>query len=332
MHDGKKNARRLPVVLTALVAVWITMGWLELPEATEAGFDTDGNHSVIRVSPGSPAETAGLQAGDVVVRIGRFPVEDAASIARLPRPAVGESRVFTIRRDGEEQRLAIRFEPLTARALSLRRVSAIIGLCFALFPLLAFYRRPCNATRVLLVMGVGLSLGFGAGPYIAESGIRALTVAVTTLFMLVGTAAMDQFLLVFPHRRPWLARRTGKILLYAPALLLWVLLAWRMLFTPAATTALNTVTNLLAGIVVAGYLLAALFLVLRNYSRTDRAERRRLALNGMLWGTVIGVLPAAIAQLVDVFSPQARLPGQDYYFISLVLIPLTWSRSASREN
>jgi hypothetical protein len=140
--------------------------------------------------------------------------------------------------------------------------------------------------------------------------MRSISVAITSLFVLVGIAALLQFLLVFPHRRPWLNRSFGKKLLYFPALLLWLLIAYRVLFTPPATSGLNTLTNFMAGIIIGGYVLFSLFQVLRNYSRTDKTERKALALNSMLLGTVVGFLPVAIAQLVTAFSPQSMLPGQ----------------------
>ncbi len=330
MSEKRNEGRLLPVMLVALLLAWMVMGWQDLDEASQAGFDTDGNHTVTRVLADSPAAAAGLQRGDVIRRIERIDSQDTAAIARLPRARPGDVRVYTVLRDGEEQVVPIRYGPLLPRTLAMSRASAVIGLCFLLFPLLAWIRHPSDATRILSVMGFGLSLAFVPAPYIAEASIRAITTTVTTVFVLAGVAALLQFLLVFPRKRPWLNRPLGKRLLYLPALLLWAVLAFRILWMPPASTALNVVTNLLAGVVVGGYLLAALYLVLRNYSRTDRAERKRLALNGMIWGTVLGLLPATVAQLVDAFSPASALPGQDYYFASLVLIPLSWSRSASR--
>lgn len=332
MIDRRKDSRVLPLMLAALVIAWAVMGWMDLPQATQAGFDTNGEHVVTRVADGSPAARAGLAAGDVITHVEHIPVAQASAIARLPRVRASAVRNYTIQRAGEERVVAVRFEPLPARALSLRRVSTIIGLSYLLFPLLAFTRRPSDATRVLLVMGIGLSFAFISGPHVAEAGIRALTAAVAQLFVVTGIAAMVQFLLVFPHRRAWLQRGPGKTLLYLPALLLWALLAYRILFIPPATGVLSTVTNLAFVIVMGAYCLFALFLVLRNYSRTDRAQRKALKLNGMLWGTVFGFLPATLAQLVAAFSPASVLPAQDAWFASLVLIPFAWARSASREG
>ena len=179
-------------------------------------------------------------------------------------------------------------------------------------------------------MGSGLGLAFMTGPYIADFSIRSVTTAIISLFVLFGVAALLQFLLVFPHSRPLMSRPYFKKLIYLPAFLLWVLFAYRMIFTPPATSSLNTLTNLLSGAIVGGYLLFSLYLVLRNYSKTDKAKRKALALNSMLWGAIAGLLPVTIAQLTTVFSPQTVLPGQDFYFVTLAFIPLTWARSASR--
>jgi len=196
--------------------------------------------------------------------------------------------------------------------------------------MLALFRVSNPSTQMLAVMGTGLSLAFLQGPYVGDAGIRAMTTAISTLFMLFGIAAMLQFLLVFPNRRPLLDKSWARSAIYLPAFSLWLLLAWRLLFSPPATAALNKLTGVLVGIVVGAYLLLALFRILRSYSQTDSAQRRRLGLNLMLWGTVIGLLPATVAVVVTAFSPHSVLPGQDYYFMSLALIPLTWARSASR--
>ena len=58
--------------------------------------------------------------------------------------------------------------------------------------------------------------------------------------------------------------------------------------------------------------------------------RKAVALNWMLLGTVVAILPVMIAQLAYAFSPQSELPGQDFYFVTLALIPISWAWSARR--
>jgi hypothetical protein len=330
MSKNQGTGRLLLSALALLAAVWGLLGWSDTKQRAEAGFDTDGNNRVVQVEAGSPAEQAGLKTGDVILQIAGYSAEDARSLARLPRMKAGDTRVFTVEREGTEQQVAVTYASLPADKLALERARLIVGFCFLLFPLLALFRLSSDATRLLAVMGIGLSLAFLSGPQIAEASIRAMTSSISALFILFGIASLVQFLLVFPNRRPFIDKSYAKSLVYLPAIALWLLLAWRLVFTPTATGLLNSITSLALGLVIGLYFLFALFRVLRNYSQTDRAQRQRLGLNLMLWGTIAGLLPVTIGQLASAFSPQSVLPGQDYYFLSLTLIPLTWARSASR--
>jgi len=331
MSQKSADGRWAMLVLVILVVTWGVLGWNDLPHQARAGFETDGFGVVTRVDPGSPAEAAGLASGDQITYMDGVAVENAAAIARQTRKNVGEILHLTVNNDNSNYKLMrIKYAQMPARELSRERISVMVGFCFLLFPLAAFFSKAVEATRVLTVMGVGLSLAFLPGPHIEDFGTRALTTATNSLFVFVGVAAMLQFLLVFPHRRPWLGRARGKMLLFLPALLLWVLIAYRVLFTPTVSEILNTVTRTASAAVIGIYLLIALFQFLRNFSRTDKAQRKALKINGMLLGTILGIVPVTIAQLVSTFSPESGLPGQDFYFVTLALIPMTWARSASR--
>ena len=323
------NGRKLLGGLALLAMIWGVLGWFDLDSAAEAGFDTDTQQRVIHVQPGSPAAEVGLMPGDQLVKVAGYAAQDVRALSRLPRMKPGDTRLFNILRDGVEQEISISYSSLGAAKLASERAAAIIGFCFLLFPLLALFRVSNPSTRLLAVMGIGLSMAFLQGPFVSDAGVRSMTAAIGTLFMLFGLAAMLQFLLMFPNWRPFLDKSWARSAIYLPAFSLWLLLAWRLLFSPPATASLNKLTGVLVGIVVGAYLLLALFRVLRTYSQTDSAQRNRLGLNLMLWGTVIGLLPATLALLVTAFSPHSVLPGQDYYFMSLALIPLTWARSAS---
>ncbi|HET6564497.1 MAG TPA: PDZ domain-containing protein, partial [Xanthomonadales bacterium] len=328
--EEQPSGRLMLSILAGLVAIWGVLGWLDLEQQAEAGFVSNSRQLVTEVTAASPAEQAGMQVGDQVTKIDGYPADDAYTVARLPRMKAGNVRVFTVQRDDGEHEISIRYEPLPAGLKSLQRSSAVLGFCFLLFPLLALYRQAKHATRILVFMGIGLGLAALDGPYTNDPSARALAAAISSLFVGFGMASVVQFLLVFPRRKPFMDKAYAKLLVYLPAFLLWLLVAWRLLFTPPATELLNRFHGLLMGVVEGGYFLVALFLLLHNYSKTDRAQRQRLALNLMLWGTILGLMPALVAQLATAFSPGAQLPGQDYYFMSLLLIPLSWAFSASR--
>ncbi|WP_219467690.1 S1C family serine protease [Nonomuraea rhizosphaerae] len=72
-----------------------------LPESLRARTDQDSALRVVEVMPGSPADRAGLRAGDLVLSAGRQPVGDAQSLQRLMfAEAIGRPLPITVHRNG----------------------------------------------------------------------------------------------------------------------------------------------------------------------------------------------------------------------------------------
>ncbi|MEV4568079.1 trypsin-like peptidase domain-containing protein [Nonomuraea sp. NPDC049419] len=72
-----------------------------LPEPLRRRTGQDGALRVVEVVPGSPAQRAGLRAGDLVLSAGRTPVGDAQSLQRLMfADAIGRPLPITVHRNG----------------------------------------------------------------------------------------------------------------------------------------------------------------------------------------------------------------------------------------
>ncbi|NUP69329.1 MAG: PDZ domain-containing protein, partial [Nonomuraea sp.] len=72
-----------------------------LPEPLRRRTGQDGALRVVEVVPGSPADRAGLRAGDLVLSAGRTPVGDAQSLQRLMfADAIGRPLPITVHRNG----------------------------------------------------------------------------------------------------------------------------------------------------------------------------------------------------------------------------------------
>jgi len=121
------SGRKLLGGLALLATIWGVLGWFDLESAAEAGFDTDTQQRVIQVQPGSPAAGAGLLPGDQLVKVAGYAAEDVRSLSRLPRMKAGDTRQFTILREGVEQEINIRYTALSAANLARERAAAIIG-------------------------------------------------------------------------------------------------------------------------------------------------------------------------------------------------------------
>lgn len=313
------------LVFAAVVVVYGLLGWLDVRNYAQGGWATAPDNTVTQVLSGSPAEAGGLQVGDKIVSLGGIAVTDAAAQAERGRPKVGETWEFVVLRDGATVSLDVTFgEPVPERKFT-AHAGFLVGFCFIIFTVRAFLKEQTASTQALAIAGLLFSFVFIAGPYFGSPMLRSLDSAVTALLIWLGVASILNFLLVH-------LRSGGNRLLYIPGLVVGLFIAWRILARPEATDGLNNLTNILVGVVATFYLIAALVTVYRSYAGATGAERESSGLKLMLIGTIIGLVPPIITIVAGIVAPQAVLPGQNYYFLAMVAIPITWSMAVLRKS
>jgi serine protease Do len=102
------------------VAGFVTRGWLGVviqritPDLQEAmGLETTEGALVSRVDPKGPAQEAGVQRGDVIVRFGDQPIKEMEDLPRLVAAAPPDSQAeITVIRDGKEKTLPVKLGKL----------------------------------------------------------------------------------------------------------------------------------------------------------------------------------------------------------------------------
>jgi hypothetical protein len=319
MNAGNASKYKTHILVFGLViAVYGIFGWLDVGNYAQGGWATDPNNTVTQVLAGSPSEAGGLQVGDVINSLGGIATSDSKALSRRARPKVGETWEFVVERDGAEMSLDITFGEPVAQRKFLAIAGFIIGFCFIGFTLRAFMQQQTDSTQALAMAGIMFSLVFLGGPYFENYTMRSLDNALGAIVVFLGVAAILNFLLV--HLRSGSDKK-----IFIPALAVGLFIAYRILATPESTDALNTFSNIFIGIVVGFYLIASLVTVYRSYSGASASEKESQGLNLMLIGALVGLLPPILSVLVGIVSPQTVLPGQNFYFLSMVAIPITWS-------
>ncbi len=210
------------------------------------------------------------------------------------------------------------------------RAGFIIGLCFVGFGLLAYTRAPSRASLLLALTGLCLGLAFLGGPYIASYALRTIVQAVVLMLIVLGFATLLHCVAEFPKPKAILQRPQMTKVLYAPAALIALLFLWLIIFEPRGTGTLNNVVNVLIGIFVVGYFGLSLVALIHSFVKATPEERATYGLNLLLAGVIIGLAPVTITSLIQIFAPSVVPPGVDFYFLTMVLIPISLALAVMR--
>lgn len=318
----------------ALFVLWGVIGLFDMGNIPYSGYLTGPDYTVIEVDAGSPAEAAGLRVGDRVTSINGVSIEDTPALTRMPRAEIGETRTLVVEETAETtlaagaegtvtREVGITFAAQPGKYVALTWAAFIIGLCFIGFGLFAYVRAPSRPSMLLAVTGLLLGLAFVGGPYFASYALRTIISTVILMLLLFGFATLLHCLMEFPKPKAMLANKNITRLLYAPAVLMALFFLWLIIFEPRGTSTLNSVAAVLVGIFVVGYFGLALVALIHSFVKATPDERSRYGLNLLLAGVLIGLLPITIASLVTMFAPSVILPGSDFFFLTMVLIPIT---------
>jgi hypothetical protein len=306
------------LAFAAVLVIYGLLGWLDVGNAAQGGWATDPDNTVTQVLAGSPTEAAGLQVGDKIVSMGGIAMTNAEALSQRARPEVGETWEFVVERDGATVSLDVTFgEPVPERKI-LAHAGFLVGFCFIGFTMRAYLQKQTASTQALALVGTLFSLAFLGGPYFENYMLRSVDNAINVFLIWFGVASILNFLLVH-------LKSGGNRLLYLPALVVGLFIAWRILATPEATSGLNNFSNVLFGVVAGFYLIGSLVTVYMSFSGATASERESQGLQLMMIGALVGLVPPIVSVVVGVIAPQAVLPGQNFYFLTMIAIPITWS-------
>ena len=311
------------LVATGLFAVWGILGIFDVGHLPFTGYLTDGNNTITQITDGGPAQQAGMQTGDYIRSIGGIAVEDAGALARRPRAAIGETRTFVIERGGQTVSLDLTYSglPTTNRALTFAAI--LMGFFFIGFGLWPYLKAPKASTLLLAIFGLTLGVSFFGGPYIASYAVRTAAGIIITLLVVTGFATLLYFTLMFPKPKALLGKRYMRDLLYGPAAVIFLFLLYRGIFQPPATSALNVITGVLVGLFILGYFGLSLAAFVHSYVKATAEEREAQGLTYVLAGVLVGFLPILVVVLVGLIAPGVVIPGGNFFFLTIVLIPIS---------
>jgi hypothetical protein len=302
---------------------------VDLGSRPNGGFDW-GNSVVIGVDPGGPAEQAGLREGDRILTMGGIPPADLEALRRQPRTEVGGTRVLVVERTDEAtglpttENIEITYSQLPARERTLEIVGGVIGLVFLLSGLLVFFKAPSTPSLLFAIVGFGFAGFLLPSPYVGSFGLQAFLSTVFFVAFMTAFASLFHLLLVFPKRKRVMEKKNAGKLIYVPVAAFALLGIIRIIPGFPADRILMPATIFLV-LIFMGYLALSIVALIHSFVTAAPQERAVEGLNFMLAGVVIGLLPLTCLMVAGMFVRTDLLPGTDFLFLTLVLIPISFA-------
>ncbi|MGP0076516.1 MAG: ATP-binding protein [Bryobacteraceae bacterium] len=302
--------------------------WVDRPGA-------DGQNQVLalHVTPGSPADHAGIRSGDVLLQVAGKPITNTIDVAKgLQQVGLWLKTEYIVRRDN----VPVPAQVLVGEGVVLDRslyYQYAVGIAYLLIGLFVYYRR-VGAPRsvhfyVLCLTSFILSCFHFTGKLNAfDQGIYwgnvAAGVLAPTIFL--------HFCVVFPEKPGWLKRPGASALFYLPGALLlavYLLVAKGMLQVAASPVEVNWLLDRVWLLFLSAFYLAGTaVLAMKTPKAEDPLVQRQLKY--MRNGALLGILPFTLIYSVPYLIGQ--IPGhyQKMAVLSLILLPLTWAYAILR--
>jgi hypothetical protein len=328
----EKEVRMYPqrwIVPAALLGLWGLWGLVELGNTPSGGFDW-GSSQVMAVQPEGPADRAGLREGDRIITVDGVPASDFRALRRQPRAEIGQTRVLVVERAdaatgaATTESIRITYSGLPTHDRTVGFVAGLIGFAFLLSGLAVFQKTQSTPALLFALVGFGFSAMLLPAPYIGSYGLRTAVTSVLFLAFLVGFACLLHLLLIFPKPKKVMDKKAVRWLLYLPVGL-FTLVAIATLFFDLRAGALRSPAAVLIGVILVAYVLLSLGALVHSFLTSGPGERAAAGLNLMMAGVVVGLLPLIGMVVAGMFVRIDLLPGGDWAFLPLVLVPISFA-------
>ena len=329
------------VVLALATLAAVIFAWLNFVQRSHydmvddgvAWSDSPSGIEAWKIVPDSPASTAGIHPGDILLAIDDVPVPNASHVARrLFRAGLWTQLRYKLSRNGEEFETRLITTP-PHKPITVENYLRVVGLLYLFIGLFIFIRR-WNAPRAIHFY-IFCLVSFILYSFQYSGKLDAFDLEVywsSVIARLLAPALLLHFALVFPERSESPQKSLAKFAaVYAPALallLVHVLAAMNALGFVPTTRSRMTLDQIELSFLGAYFLIAGL--VFHLSYRRSRSGILRQQLKWLTGGTLAGSLPFAVFYILPYVFNAKTEPWMQFSALSLVLIPLCFGYAIIR--
>jgi two-component system, NtrC family, sensor kinase len=290
------------------------------------------------VDQDSPAATAGVRGGDVLIAVNGRPVQTAADLVDIFHGASrGDRLEYTVLRLQSQQMLMVAVAPIPSGSRPLYFALAAVGIFSLLVGASVRLRRPDHqATLHFFWLCIAF---FGVLAFSFSGRLDTLDRVFywgDVVAMLMLPPLFLHFALMFPERPgSWARSDAGRPLLpmlYLPALLLGAARVASISRIGAQGDVLTNVLGLVERgelLYFGGSLIAGLWIMTRALTRVRSVTSRR-QLRWIVWGTALGALPFSLGYALPFALSLTPVPGSEWTAVLIGLVPLAFASAIVR--
>jgi hypothetical protein len=309
--------------LLALLVFYGIAGVLDRKNIPYGGFDWGRGYEVTEVDAGGPADLAGLQVGDSLVSIDGIPMTDLRAQQRQRRAAIGETRDLVVARSDPSTEttathvIPVSYGPQPDHPVSDWLPGLALGIAFVLLGVYVYLKMLSRSALLYWALCFCFGLVMIPKPYLANFPLRMVQEALGFICFFLAFGLLLHLLLLLPTPRPFLEKASARTWIYLPAVLATVLGIFTMVFQPG-----SSFTPFLLVVLFLAYPVLSLVAMFRTYSGATPEERSRFGLHYLMGGSILGLVPIILLVLAGTFAPEITIPGSEFFFFSLLLVPV----------
>jgi hypothetical protein len=190
--------------------------------------------------------------------------------------------------------------------------------------LMVYWRLPNKTSTLFFLSNFCFALAFMRPPYLQSFFLRNMVAMNFVLFITMGFAFFLHLAVTFPRPKPLIAEGGfWELIIYVPAPLLAINYLGLRLFQPRADLLVNRVLHSAFALLVLACLTLTLAALIHSL-RTETIPRLSKVLRILLVSSLVGIVPATMAFLLETFVPELAVPGQGSYGLLAILVPASF--------
>ncbi|MDN5205503.1 PDZ domain-containing protein [Fulvivirgaceae bacterium BMA10] len=297
--DYKKT---LVLTLTLIAISWRYFTYISLDQIGTIGIETDSNQIITHVAKGSPADRAGILAGDEILSVKGIKPDE--------RPGNNQPIEYNIRRNDTDITISLVSAEASRDQVTMTRILGIMGMIILIVGLITFFQTRNTLSFIFFLYCFTMGFHWGYFPSVVSMQVQNVLTSVYLFISIFTGSFILHFALLFPE-----PRKSAKkmYLIYAPGII-GIVFFMATLFHKYLIPAFYLSEFILSTL----YTIMGYIILIRTYVKTLSNKRKQLGLTIIFWGILVSNIPYILSNILPFMNFGDDIGTQPYSLFFIV--------------